>query len=551
MSELNRHSAALTAGSLTGENEETTLATELGVTPALARVLIARGFDTPASARKFLNSRLDDLHAPSALPDMERAVELIRTAIRSRRKVLIWGHEDLDGISSVVCLYRTLSSLGADVSYWIPPKGTEPHGLQPVRAREILGQDRALIVTVDCGVTNFREVTELQKEGITVIITDHHEVLDSLPAADAVIDPKRPDSRYPFERLAGVGVALKLAQAVAEKQLQVTVGEFFSALPELFTLTALGTIADRVPLIDENRILVRIGLEQLSRNRLPALNAVFEACGIPTAHLTVQRIVSDLMPLFASAEGNAGVRMILNGDLEASRVWVQGLIASYQAWRDEAHSTLLEAEQRIELSPGILFVCSDRLSLRALGHCAARLKEDYLLPVIVMGKRNDHWVGECRGVEGVNLVELLKANAALLRSYGGHAKACGFTIASENLEVFVTQARRYAAEHFDGRIVETRDVIPEAVVALSAIGDEFRKLAPFGEGNPLPRLFAPGTRLELRAGQLFCPDAPTLVIQSGTPVSPLPGRFELVYQLDEMLQVEILQASAAAECNGE
>ena len=521
------------------ETAANALAGQLLIAPPLARVLIVRGYRTPEPARRFLDPRLADLHPAADLPDMAGAVDRICAALHRKEPILVWGHEDLDGVSSVVCLRETLRDLHGVTSHYIPAKGAERHGLNPTRLREFAQQGVRLVITVDCGITNVEETSEIRSSGVDVIITDHHEVLDKLPGATAVVDPKRPDSRYPFPSLAGVGVALKAALAVAQHELGVTAEEFFSAKPELLTMAALGSIADRVPLIDENRILVRFGLEQMRRTRLVALLAVLDACGIQAHEVTVSRFVSDLMPLFASADGNTSVEMFLSDDPAVARSWVRSLWDRYQAWREEAKNTLAYAEQLVDLAPGIIFVRSERLSLRALGHCASKLKDEYLLPVVVMGKRGNEWVGECRGVDGVNLVDLLKANARYFRDFGGHAKACGFTISDERVEAFIADAKDYAARSFAGRITETRDAKPEAAVHLSEVADDFRRLSPLGEGNPAPVLISPATPLECRDGQVFCPVAPQLRIVADGPALLGPGDYDVLYELDDNLMVRI------------
>jgi single-stranded-DNA-specific exonuclease len=522
-----------------------TLAEQALIPSALARVMASRGFRDPVAARKFLKPTLDNLISPFALPDMSRAVERIQDAIRKREPILVWGHEDLDGVSAVVCLRTTIRDLRGIAGHYIPPKGSERHGLNPAKVSEFVKEGYRLVVTVDCGTTNFAEIDAIQSSGIDVIVTDHHEVLDTLPKARAIVSSKRNDVPYPFPNLAGVGVALKLAQALAHAVLGFKPEEFFSVKPELLTMAALGSIADRVPLVDENRVLVRLGLEQMRRSRIPAVQAVLEAGEVSAEDLTVNRFVSDLLPLFASADGNAGVDVFLGADLAEARNWTRTLKLECAAWREEARKSLEKAERVADLSDGIVFVRSAELSLRALGYCASRLKEEYLLPVVVMGRRGDNWVGECRGVEGVNLVELLKASAQYFLDYGGHKKACGFTIPDDKAEVFIADAKLYASIHFRGKIAETRDRQPDATVQLEEITPEFRQLTPFGEGNPEPLLFSRDTTLVHRGSRVFCPSADLNLIEDAVQLESS-GQYDVLYALDDHLNV-LLRALAPVE----
>jgi single-stranded-DNA-specific exonuclease len=515
------------------------LAAGLSVSVSLARVLVARGYRSRELAERFLNPRITDLHPVDDLPDIIPAVERIRLAIREKQPILIWGHEDLDGMSATVVLAQTIHDLHGITGHYLPAKGAERHGLNPSKLREFHQQGFRLVITVDCGITNLVETEEARKLGMDIVITDHHEPLDRLPAASAVVNPKREDNRYPFSELAGVGVALKTAYALVRTAVGVSLDQFFSARPELLTIAALGTIADRVPLVDENRVLVRFGLAQMRQTHLPAVQVVLAAGGIRPEDLTVQRFVLDLLPLFSSADGNAGVEMLMGAPLEAAREWSYGLVRQYQSWREDARVSYEAAERFLELAPGILLVRSDELSLRALGHCASRLKDQYLLPAIVMGRRGDDWVGECRGVEGVNLVDLLRAGSRYLLDYGGHRKACGFTVSDNRVDAFTAAAKDYAARNFLGKITESREPVADAVVPLDEITDDFRKLSPLGEGNPQPVLVAMNTVLQRQGSVVTSAAAPHLRLIGDEDI--MPGHYDVLYSLDDNLNVHLEQ----------
>ena len=523
----------------TDESVARELAAGLAIPASLARVLVARGFRLREPAERFLNPRLGDLHPIDDLPDIAPALDRIRLAIREKQPILIWGHEDLDGMTATVALSQTIRDLNGVTRHYIPTKGAERHGLNPVKLREFFDQGVRLVITVDCGVTNVVETDEARQLGLDVIITDHHEPLDRLPAALAVVNPKRKDSCYAFPELAGVGVALKTAYALVRSVVGVSIEQFFSARPDLLTIAALGTIADRVPLVDENRTLVRLGLAQMRQTHLPAVQAVLAAGGIRPEDLTVQRFVQDLLPLFSSADGNAGVDMLMGSASDTAREWSFGLVRQYQSWREEARASDEVAERFLDLAPGILFVRSDEMSLRTLGHCASRLKDQYLVPAVVMGKRGDDWVGECRGVEGINLVDLLRANSRYLLDYGGHRKACGFTVSDSRVDAFTAAAKDFAARNFLGRITETREPVADAVVPLDEVTEDFRLLSPLGEGNPPPLLVAMNTVLQRKGSLVTSAAAPHLRLIGDEDI--MPGHYDLLYSLDDNLNVHLEQ----------
>jgi len=489
------------------------LAAETQVSELLARLLFLRGLTDAAAARRWLAPTIDHLHPAELLPDYRPAIDRLKQAIGNRETILVWGHDDLDGVTATVVLFRLLSALQAQVKFHIPVKGKERHGLFAQSVVEQADERVRLVVTVDCGITNRQAVAALKRRGIDVVVTDHHEVVDEVPDAVANVDPKRPDSQYPYRGLAGVGVAFKLGMGLVNELLGLTPREFFSAQPDIMALAVLGTIADRVPLTDENRTIVVVGLRQLEETRLPALRAVLNTLNAGNGRLTVQRFVSDLLPLFAAANGNEGVERFLSATPEQAQVWVEELAARSQKWREEAERTFELAEQVVRIGDGILFARSKEFSLRALGSTAARLKERYQVPAVVMGWRDDVWVGECRGVDGVNLLDLLKAHSRYFQDYGGHKRACGFTIADDRLEEFVLSAERYAHENFVRHIKTERLIQADAVLPLAELRPELVRLAPFGEGNPQPILVS-GPNTFVRTGQGWvCEERPELIFE--------------------------------------
>jgi len=511
--------------------------------PALGRVLWLRDIRTNDAISKFLNPNLNDLHDWQQLSDIEPAIKRIRQAIINKEKIVIWGHEDLDGITATVILYETIKEIRGLPLYHIPTKGKDKHGLSLDKAIEFRKIDAKLIITVDCGITNVEEVDLIQKQGIDVIVTDHHEVLDSLPKSAANVNPKRADSKYPFIFLAGVGIALKLAIAVVDSYLGVKAKQLFSLKPDFLGYVALGTVSDRVPLVSENRIFATFGLEQLANMKNPAVNAIFKVAGVDRTKLTNDRFFSDILPIFASANGNNACDYFLNKSYDESLLWAQELYNQSQLWRADARETLALAEQIIDVAPGILFVRDERLSLRALGHVAGKLKDRYQVPALIMGPNGDDWVGECRGINGADLIELLKAHSSYFSAFGGHKKACGFTVSKKKAEDFIKSAKKYAKENFVGNIIRENRIVPDAVLPIKDLNNDFIKLRPFGEGNPAPVLISMNTPLSKHNGKYQFLEKPELEIKNNFNEPLFADRVyaDILYTIDENLSISILK----------
>lgn len=504
------------------------------IAPALARVLWLRGVRDAAGVERWLRPSPDHLYPADLLPDFVPAVERIKRAITEGEGILIWGHDDLDGMTSVVVLARVLSDLRARVYHYIPTRGKERHGLNAALALTYRGRGVGLVITVDCGITNRAQVEALRECGMDVIVTDHHEVMERMPDSVANVDPKRPDTGYPYRGLAGVGVALKLAMGLAERELGLSMREFLSVHPQLHAIAVLGTLADRVPLTDENRTIVTTGLRTFETTTQPAVRAVLDHLGVGR-DLTVTRLVAELMPLFASANGDEGVERILHSTPVQARDWVRDLAVRSVDWRADAERSFAIAEQVMSLGDGIIFVRDRSLSLRALGFCASRLKDRCQLPAVVMGWRGDAWVGECRGIDGVSLMELLAANSRLFIDYGGHKKAAGFSILDESVDEFIRSAELFAHQHFAGH-VEREDVVrADARLRLADFDFDCGELAPFGEGNHHPIFMSDSERL-LPAGEAWTtesrPDIRMRLAQRCARIAP-GVRSALLYSVDD------------------
>ena len=426
-----------------------------------------------------------------------------------------------------------LEGLRARTSHYIPAKGAEKHGLSAGKALELFGDGPGLVVTVDCGITNRDEIAELGRHGKDVVVTDHHEQAGDLPPAAAIVDPKLPDSGYPYRGLAGVGVALKLGIGIAGEALGVSLAEFVSAEPDLLALAVLGTVADRVPLTGENRDLVAAGLPLLERTGMTAVRMVLGRLKYE-GRITPLKMVPKLLPLFAAAEGNDGVERLVDTDSEKAGEWLDVLEQRAEQWRRDAEQSVAVAERVAQVGDGVVVVRSRELSLRALGFCAARLKQRYNFPVLVMGWRGDAWVGECRGVEGMSLIDLLGATAEFLEDYGGHRLAGGFTVREENVDRFVRSLEEYTHREVAGRIAARPGLQADAEMPLRDFDPGLVRLAPFGEGNRPPLLVSEPTRVSER-GTEWIPDvAPERRLTPGRPgLIPHAGPMNLLYSVDD------------------
>jgi single-stranded-DNA-specific exonuclease len=522
------------------------LSASAGISELMARLLVLRGVKESFEVQIWLAPGITQLHPAQFLPDFSVAAARIFRAIEKKEPILVWGHDDLDGITAAVILGRVLTGLQAGVGYHIPTRGKDKHGLDPEFLQRFRAtSDPGLIITVDCGITNNREIRELKELGKDVIVTDHHEVTLPLPPSVANVDSKREDSDYPYAELTGAGVALKLAMGLVEKRLGLSPAELFSCQPDLLALAALGTIADRAPLNGENRVLVALGLRALKKTQLPALRAVLEALSGPRIgdrEFSVSEFLNELLPLFASASGVEAVHTFLSADPSTARAWVKQLIKRREEWRAEAERTLSIAQNNVRLGDGILFVQHPELSMRCLGFSAARLKDKYQLPAIVMGWRGDAWVGECRGVEGVDLMQLLRALRNYFIDFGGHKKAAGFSILPDRVADFIRAAERFAHDNFASRIVPEDPFFYDAFLPFKEFDPRVTALAPFGEGNPQPVFLSEPTAL-VRTERGFSPQTrPDLILEPGRYGGQIEQgvRYSLVYTVDDLGRLAIL-----------
>ncbi|MFH2013341.1 MAG: single-stranded-DNA-specific exonuclease RecJ [Pseudomonadota bacterium] len=476
------------------------LSRELNISPVVAQVLINRGIKEVEKAHQFLFPSLSHLHSPILMKDMEKALERIIRAIYENEKVVVYGDYDVDGITSVAVLVTFLRGLNADVSYYIPDRLSEGYGLNPDALDRIKSLGTSLLITVDCGISDFQEIASAQRDGLDVIVTDHHETPDTLPPAYAILNPKQKGCDFPFKSLAGVGIAFNLIIALRAKlrEMEFWDNQKVPNLKEYLDLVALGTIADIVPLTDENRILVKFGLEQLTNSQRPGIIALKEVSGLKNTDITPGMVGFRLAPRINAAgrlsSGDAGVRLLITEDFKEAKD-IADVLDKENTERQQVENRIIEearglVENNDELLTGkTIILASPDWHPGVIGIVASRLTEDYYKPTIMISLDGGTGKGSGRSIEGFHLYEGLKGCAHILEGFGGHKYAAGLTIDEKNIPEFQNIFEKIVRE-----TLSEEDFIPkihiDAHINLRELTEDFlgelEILSPFGPANPEP-----------------------------------------------------------------
>lgn len=459
---------------------------EAGIPRPLARVLWARGVQSPEEARAFLNPKVSDLHDPYLLDGMESAVERIRQAMVAEEKITIYGDYDVDGVCAAAILVEALRGQGAQVSWYIPSRHREGYGLNAEAVRSLAAQC-SLLVTVDCGITSVEEAALARELGLDLIITDHHEPPEKLPDALAIVDPLLGD--YPFRRLCGAGVAFKLAWALFGEE----------AVEPLWELAALATVADLVPLLGENRVIVREGLRRMQKTRRTGLKALFTVSGLDGKVLTAGHLGFQVGPRINAGgrlyEASRNVDLLLTRDAdEAHRI--ASALNEENAERQRMESDIFKKADAWVLAnvdflrDKVLLVVGEGWNTGVVGLVASKLVERYAWPAVVLSKTEEGTVtGSARSIPGINIHDALTRCADLFLRFGGHAQAAGMTLAAENVPALRERLNAAIAEMADPDTfvpVAPYDLdIALAEITIPLI-EQFERLAPTGFGNPAP-----------------------------------------------------------------
>ena len=478
------------------DGQSTALAAALNLHPTVARLLCMRGFGDPETAHRFLNPTLDHLHDPFRLADMLPAVERLERALAQKERIAIHGDYDVDGITSTVILRRALELLGGNVVHFIPERLRDGYGLQPAAIERLHAEGVNLIVSVDCGIRGADAARRARELGVDLIITDHHEPEGTLPPAYAVINPKRADCTYPDKYLAGVGVALKVVQALCGRAGRA------KWLPAFVKIAALGTLADVVPLVGENRVIARHGLAGLSRGpHTIGVRALLEASGLIGKTIDSYQVAFMLAPRVNAAgrmsTPDIATRLLLATDeamADEARALAQQLNDENLRRQQEEAELVASAKKAIETDPAVgahnvLVVGGEGWHRGVIGIAASKLVDAYHKPAIVLSVDGDVAHGSCRSIPDFDMLAALEHCSDVFVKFGGHKQAAGLTMEAARVPEFRARVNAYADEvlepeqllprlRIDGPL-NLRSITPELMRGLDAMG-------PFGLANPRP-----------------------------------------------------------------
>lgn len=469
------------------------IARETGLPLLPSRVLAARGVTDRESAERFLSRSPKELFDPLLLPDMAKAVAIIHDALEKGEKIAVYGDYDVDGVTSTCIMIKYLRAQGADCTYYIPDRLNEGYGLSACAIRKLADQGIKLIITVDTGITAVDEVRYAHELGLRIIVTDHHECKDAIPSADAVVNPKRPDSQYPFKDLAGVGVAFKVVCALAGPD------RFDEVLCDYSPLTALGTVADLMPLISENRAIASFGMKMLEADLSPGYIALARHCELDEHKRTSAISISYVIAPRINAAGRFGcaeksVELFLTDDPVQADILAGELCALNRQRQSMENDIRDEAMEKIAKECDIendraIVLWNEHWHHGIIGVVTSKLADTLGKPVILLCVEGDEARGSGRSVEGFNLFAALQANAEYILKFGGHELASGLTLKTENLEAFRRAFLAYA-----DRELRPEACIPTMNVDCEACPNDFTLdsvealsvLEPFGMANPQP-----------------------------------------------------------------
>ncbi len=482
------------------------IARELELKLPTALLLCSRGCKNSNEALDFIRLEQTSLHNPFLMPDMKEACDRILAALDKNEKITVYGDYDVDGVTStsLLCLY--LGSLGASVDFYIPNRIGEGYGVSCEAIKKLTEDGTTLIITVDTGITATAEVEYARGLGCDVIVTDHHECHEALPKALAVVNPKRPDSRYPFKEMAGVGVAFKLATALEFSRREglglSTDGLLQDICSRYIDLAALGTIADVMPLSDENRLIVSMGLKLMESSPRHGIRALIEASDGGKSRAN-RKITSSLVGFTLAPRINAAgrittadraVRLFLTSSEQEAASIAEELCETNRRRQAEENKIISQIDELIASNPGIVkdpvIVLSDNdWHHGVIGIVASRITEKYGKPSILISFEGDVGKGSGRSIEGLNLVGALSSCSELLVKFGGHELAAGLTVNRENLPALKAGLCEYAEKHIDVSAARASldidfELYPSEVSL--ALASELDLLEPYGVSNPVP-----------------------------------------------------------------
>ncbi|MGB9721179.1 MAG: single-stranded-DNA-specific exonuclease RecJ [bacterium] len=473
-----------------GEAGEDLIIRNKKIPAVIVQILKNRGYTTPQAIEEFFAPSINSLYDPFLIMDMEKAVERIKIAIEKKEKILIHGDYDADGITGVALLYRNFKKFGLNVDYYIPNRILEGYGVSMAGIDYAIEKNYSLIITVDCGITAFEELSYAKSKNIDVIVCDHHNPKIELPEAYALLNPKLPQCDYPFKELSGVGVAFKYLQAIY-RVLNIDEKQLFSDLD----LVALGSVTDVVPLIDENRYLVIMGLKKMRNSKKAGIQALIKVAGL-SGDLTAYHLGFIIGPRINACgrlqDARSGVDLLITDDYNKAFNLAQELSADNQRRQQIEDEILDEAIKMIEenrlYDRRVIAVGKEDWHEGVVGIVASRIVEEYAKPAIVLTVKEETAKGSARSVSGFDIAEALNFCSDLLLSFGGHKQAAGLELLRKNFDLFVEKINQYAQsfdegiftkKHYYDMKLDLKDITEDVVYFL-------KYFEPTGMENPQP-----------------------------------------------------------------
>ena len=469
------------------------LAAEVGIDRVLAELLVKRGVETFEQARAFFRPNLNDLHDPFLMKDMDLAVERLHKAMETGEKILVYGDYDVDGTTAVALVYSYIKRFTSKVDFYIPDRYDEGYGVSIKGIDWAADNGFSLIITLDCGIKAIDKTRHAREKGIDMIICDHHLPEDEIPAAVAVLDPKREDCNYPFDDLSGCGVGFKLVQGYAQKY-----GQPFESLIPLLDLLVVSISSDLVTMVGENRVLAHYGLKVLNENPGKGLLAMIELSNLEPGHITIDDIVFKIGPRINAAgrmeSGRLAVELLTATETGKARLIAEQINDNNNERKNIDREITQEALEMVQsgnclASQNVTVVYNPKWNKGVVGIVASRLVEAFYKPTVVLTKSNGFVTGSARSVAGFDLYQSIESCADLLENFGGHVYAAGLTLKEENLEEFAARMDSFVA----GKITEemlTPIVEIDSKLDFSQITPKFfrilKQFQPFGPGNGNP-----------------------------------------------------------------
>ena len=468
------------------------VALENDIPEVIASILVNRGIIEKKDVEIFLNPTRNDFHDPFLMPDMKKAVDRIQKAIESNEKVIIYGDYDVDGVTSITVLKKFLMDRGmTNVGYYIPKRLDEGYGLNKGAIKKISDEGYSLIITVDCGITGMEEIEYAYSLGMEVIVTDHHEPLDEIPECIAVIDCKRKDSEYPFKGLAGVGVVFKLTQAISQR-LQLPEKEYLKYLD----IVCIGTISDIVPLVDENRVISKLGLKLVAQTKCIGLRSLLDANVGKNSTINANTVSFGIAPRI-NACGRIGfeteaVKLFMTESIAESRELTEKLNSYNKTRQDIEKNIFEEAKEIIEKNnmqeKNTISIGKEGWHHGVIGIVASKITELYFKPTILIGFEDGIGKGSGRSVPGFDLHEALHYLGDNLEKYGGHEMAVGVTVKEEKFQEFAEKLEQKAKNDHTEEIIPIISIDKEITAKDLNIqtAENLMQLEPYGASNKVP-----------------------------------------------------------------